>query len=341
MLIVFLALDWGEILTGPSVSGMGVLLLISAFVGYLSDTVGSLNSNHMQRNEFVKSQTSALEGRIQNLQQELAELKKIEAELKVASEALEQSTYAKRHFLANISHELRTPLTMIIGQADALYEAVYGDLNEEQLVATQQILQSGDYLTKLLDRILDFSRFNSENVSLQLELISVELISLAAIQMVAEQAQQKEVQIDFDNQAGGINIEADEVYLMQILINLLENAVKFTPSNQKIGLIVEYNDRQATQSEKGTQMLSFSVWDTGIGMASEQIDSAFEAFVKLEKGTEGTGLGLSLVKQIVELHQGSIHVDSQLGKGSRFTVCLPLQQPDIPNRTIYENMTQG
>jgi len=241
------------------------------------------------------------------------------AELRAANAELARAARLKDEFMASMSHELRTPLNAILGMSEALQEQLFGPLNEKQLKFLGIIEQSGRHLLALINDILDIAKAEAGKIELELGPVMVELVCQASLQMVAQSAYEKQITVHstFDSQVK--QIQADERRLKQILVNLLSNAVKFTPEGGNIGLTV--------QADADEGLVRFTVWDTGIGIAPQDMDKLFKPFVQLDSGLarkySGTGLGLSLVHRLVELHGGSISVESEVGKGSRFTVCLP------------------
>jgi PAS domain S-box-containing protein len=246
------------------------------------------------------------------------------AELNLANAELRQAARAKDEFLASMSHELRTPLNAILGLAEALQEQVFGSLNEKQLGYLHTIEESGQHLLALINDILDLSKVEASKVELQLGPVVVESVCQAGLQFIKQTALKKQIKVSstLDSQVG--TLQADERRLKQILVNLLGNAVKFTPEGGSVGLDVV--------GDVERQRVHFVVWDTGIGIAPEDIGRLFQPFVQLDSSLSrqypGTGLGLSLVKRLVELHGGNVSVESDgvPGKGSRFTVSLPWKE---------------
>lgn len=245
------------------------------------------------------------------------------AELRAANVELAQAVRAKDEFLATTSHELRTPLTAILALSEMLNEGVYGTLGPRQLKAIQGIEESGRHLLAIINDILDIARIEAGKVALDLCLVNVEDVCLASLRLVTNLVKEKRLQVSTFFDPAAKQIYADERYLKQILVNLLNNAAKFTPQEGAIGLEV-----QAWPDE---QLISLTVWDTGIGIASDAMPQLFKPFVQLDtrlsREYQGAGLGLALVYRLVELHGGSVAVSSEVGKGSRFTVRLP--SPDL------------
>jgi PAS domain S-box-containing protein len=240
-------------------------------------------------------------------------------ELSAANAALAKAARLKDEFLASMSHELRTPLTGILNLSEALQEQVYGPLNEKQLKSLHTIEESGRHLLELINDILDLSKIEAGQFDLQLEKCVVGDVCHSSLQLIKGIANKKRQQISFTINPPAIDLCADARRLKQMLFNLLDNAVKFTPVGGNIGLQVEGD------TEAG--VVRFSVWDTGIGIAAEDLPQLFRPFIQLDsrlaRQYSGTGLGLSLVQRMADLHGGSVSVESTPGQGSRFTITLP------------------
>jgi PAS domain S-box-containing protein len=236
-----------------------------------------------------------------------------------ANAELDQAGRLKDEFLANMSHELRTPLNAILGLSEALLEQIGGSLNARQIKSVTTISSSGAHLLTLINDILDLSKVESGKLELNPEPIEAREFCESCLLFVRTQAMQKDIAVEFTNDNNLEKIVADPRRLKQILVNLLTNAVKFTPNGGKIGLKLD--------AARGEEIVQFTVWDTGIGIAPENERLLFRAFSQIDSGLtraqEGTGLGLVLVAKLVELHGGSVALESTLGEGSRFIVRLP------------------
>ncbi len=232
---------------------------------------------------------------------------------------LDKSGRLKDEFLANMSHELRTPLNAILGLSEALLEQVSGSLTPRQVKSISTISTSGGHLLTLINDILDLSKIESGNVQLHLDTVNLLEFCESCLLFVRTQAMQKNINVAFENDGRGLKFTADPKRLKQILVNLLTNAVKFTPAGGRIGLTVT--------APEGEDVVRFTVWDTGIGIAPENERKLFRAFTQIDSGLtraqEGTGLGLALVAKLVELHGGGVALESAPGQGSRFIVTLP------------------
>jgi PAS domain S-box-containing protein len=259
----------------------------------------------------------------EKLRESHAELeKRIEArtaDLRRANYELERALRVKDEFLANMSHELRTPLNAVIGLSDSLAEQTAGPLNDKQQKYIATIRESGQHLLELINDILDLAKIEAGQVALSREKVDVTAVCQSCLRMVKQLAQKKNHQVFFDMDAGIGAIWADERRLKQMLVNLLGNAVKFTPENGKIGLQV--------RGDREKNILTFAVWDTGIGIREEDLPRLFKPFTQLDshlaRQAGGTGLGLALVAKLAAMHGGSVGVESQPGTGSRFTISLP------------------
>jgi predicted ATPase/signal transduction histidine kinase len=259
------------------------------------------------------------------LQASFADLElKIEArtiELKAAKELAESAERTKTSFFNNMSHELRTPLNAILGMSEGLTEQVYGALNPQQLRCSEVINSSGTHLLGLIDDILDLAKMEAGKLELDCALTNVAQLCDASILFVEPQALKKQLQVAVNIAADLPELLVDERRIRQVLINLLSNAVKFTPERGRIDLDITHI---VTEQQEWIQI---TVSDTGIGIAAADLDRLFQPFVQIDSAlsrtAQGTGLGLNLVRDLVELHGGRVYVTSEIGVGSRFTVDLP------------------
>lgn len=247
------------------------------------------------------------------------------ADLRTANAELARAARMKDEFLASVSHELRTPLNAILGISEALQEAVYGEMNERQIGSLHSIEESGRHLLSLINDILDLSKVEAGKLELELAAMPVEAVCQASLRMIKQDAHQKQLRIHTAFDSKVTIFTADERRVKQVLVNLLSNAVKFTPPGGDIGIEVV--------GDKEANAVLITVWDTGIGIAGEHLQQLFQPFVQLDSRLSreyaGTGLGLSLVLRMMELHGGSVAVKSQVGEGSRFTVSFPWLVADV------------
>ncbi len=240
-------------------------------------------------------------------------------EIEEKGRQLEAASRHKSEFLANMSHELRTPLNAIIGFSEVLLERMFGEVNEKQVEYLEDILSSGRHLLSLINEILDLSKVEAGRMELELSPFDLPQTLENALTLVRERATRRGVALELalDERLG--NFVGDERKIRQVLLNLLSNAVKFTPEGGRVNV--------AAAPADGAVRIAVS--DSGIGIAPEDQAAIFEEFRQVgadaaQKG-EGTGLGLTLAKKFVELHGGTIWVESELGKGSTFTFTLPVR----------------
>jgi len=241
------------------------------------------------------------------------------AELLMANTELSRVMRSKDDFLSAMSHELRTPLNAVLGLSESLAEGVYGDMNAKQAQSINTIAESGHHLLSLINDLLDLAKIGAGKMELELNNANVEDVCQASLRFVLEQAQKKNLKLALAMDNKSVMLTADERRLKQILVNLLSNAVKFTPDGGSVTL--------ETKCDLESESLMFSVRDTGIGIATEDLNRLFNPFTQLDSKLSrlyaGTGLGLTLVMKLVELHGGSVAVESEIGKGSCFTVRIP------------------
>jgi PAS domain S-box-containing protein len=270
-----------------------------------------------QQGNFIMSRSTVFD----NTERKKAEqaLRKSRDELSAANAALEKAARLKDEFLASMSHELRTPLTGILGLSEALQLKTYGELSPKQMKTVKNIEDSGRHLLELINDILDLSKIEAGKVTLQFAPCSLADICQASLQLTKGMAQQKQQTVSYLPPEVPILLRADARRLKQILVNLLSNAVKFTTEGGSLGLEVH--------ADEPGRKVKITVWDTGIGIKPEDQHKLFKPFTQIDSSLareySGTGLGLSLVKRLTELHNGGIEVESVFGKGSRFTISLP------------------
>ena len=237
-------------------------------------------------------------------------------ELEVKSRELEAASRHKSEFLANMSHELRTPLNAIIGFSEVLAEKMFGEINEKQSEYLADILESGRHLLSLINDILDLSKIEAGRMELEPSDFDLPAAIENALILVRERAQRRAIKLgrDVDERLG--KIRGDERKVKQVLLNLLSNALKFTPEGGRIDVRAAARDGVA----------EVSVSDTGVGIAPEDQEAVFEEFKQVgtaSKKVEGTGLGLAISRKFIELHGGRMWVESQPGKGATFSFTLP------------------
>jgi two-component system, NtrC family, sensor kinase len=235
------------------------------------------------------------------------------------SRQLEVASRHKSEFLANMSHELRTPLNAIIGFSEVLNERMFGELNDKQEEYLKDIHASGQHLLSLINDILDLSKIEAGRMELELSDFDLPAAVDNAVTLVRERASRKGVTVGIavGKQVG--MIRGDERKIRQVLLNLLSNAIKFTPQGGRIEVGAALD----------TGAVEVSVSDTGVGIAPEDLEAVFEEFRQVGASAakqEGTGLGLALSRKFIELHGGTIRVESAIGAGSTFTFRLPIKK---------------
>jgi PAS domain S-box-containing protein len=259
--------------------------------------------------------------------------KQVEARLQQANQELAKAARLKDEFLASMSHELRTPLTGILGLSESMQYKVYGPLNDRQVEIIGTIEKSGRHLLDLINDILDVSKLEAGKLDLQIDGCSFGQICQASLQLVKGMAQQKRQKISYAIQPEEILLKGDARRLKQIVVNLLSNAIKYTPDEGAIGLEVV--------GDPNAGCIEVCVWDKGIGIAPTDLVRLFQPFVQLDsslsRAQTGTGLGLALVNRLVALHGGSLRVESNVGEGSRFTILLPWDTPQTPQKVLPVN----
>jgi PAS domain S-box-containing protein len=246
--------------------------------------------------------------------------RKAEARAEAALKDVQRANRLKSEFLANVSHELRTPLHALVGFADLLEDELTGSLNADQADCVREIGAASDHLLALINDLLDLSKLESSNVNFQIESLHLESLLESSLSLVRHRAEAQEITLELRIVPGLETVMGGSRQLKQVMLNLLSNAVQFTPTKGTI---------QVT-AKPGTGLyadtLEIAVHDSGVGIASDELERIFEPFAQASSALEkhkGFGLGLTLTKRLVELHGGSIGVSSEPGSGSTFTVRLP------------------
>jgi signal transduction histidine kinase len=249
--------------------------------------------------------------------EELANLKSKLTELADAKLTAELASEAKTVFLANMSHELRTPLNAIMGFSDLLRNGLIGPITAEQQDVIQDIYQSSAHLAALIEDILDLSRIEAGQLNIEKTEFSLKKVLESSIHLLREMTLEHNITIQLEVPDNMRMILADERRIKQVIINLLSNAIKYTLDGGRVGITV---------TDKGEEV-QVTVWDTGIGISQADIGKLFVPFQRLNnpvtKNLPGTGLGLNFSKKLVEMHGGRIWVESEVGKGSRFSFSIP------------------
>jgi signal transduction histidine kinase len=270
-------------------------------------------------NRMAVSLQASVQGLEQKVEERTGELQQVLAELSRKGRQLEVASQHKSEFLANMSHELRTPLNAIIGFSQVLRQRLFGPINEKQEEYLDDILSSGNHLLSLINDVLDLSKVEAGQVELEVASLSLREALERGLVMVREPATKHGVRLSLELAPGVDLVEGDERRLRQVIFNLLSNAVKFTPEGGEVVVATSSRDHEVL----------ISVTDTGPGIPLEDHERIFEEFQQTDVGVrqrEGTGLGLALSKRLVELHGGSIWVESEPGHGSRFVFTLPVKE---------------
>ena len=246
-------------------------------------------------------------------------LEKAHGELEELTTELKRTARVKSEFLANMSHELRTPLNSINGFSEVLYDETFGPLNEKQKKYVNNVLTSGKHLLLLINQILDMAKVEAGKMKLALSSLPMKGLLNEISMLVEDMARKKNVEMLLEIAEDLPDIVADELKVKEIIYNLISNAVKFTPDGGKIGM----------RAKKAGANIEIMVWDTGVGIANENMEKIFEGFFRVDtpysRVTEGTGLGLPLSKKLVELHDGEFTVESGgLNQGTSVRFTLPI-----------------
>ncbi len=270
------------------------------------------------------------------VKEDITQLRQYENELRQAKEDAERANRAKSDFLANMSHELRTPLNAIIGFSEVLKEQYFGPLVGKQEEYVQDILDSGKHLLSLINDILDLAKVEAGKTELELSRVAASVLITNSINMIKEKAMKHHITLatDISPDVADLEIMADERKLKQILYNLLSNAAKFTPDGGaiQVGARLVQHSRSGSEKEKiMVDFLDISVEDTGIGISPDYQEKVFIPFYQVDDTEQGkhpgTGLGLSLSRDLVELHGGTLSLESDgRNKGSRFAFRIPVNR---------------
>ena len=306
----------GAAVAGATISALSLPLLLSG-----AQTAYLLYMHHLGVVIMGVLLTIGMGLRARDLRAELAAQRIEEARISGERHQLEIANKHKSEFLANMSHELRTPLNAIIGFSDVMLAGMSGPLSDKQKEFTRDIRDSGRHLLGLINDILDLSKIEAGRMELDVARFNLGAAMENAVTLVRERAERHGIRLDLEIAPEVGDYDGDERKFKQIMLNLLTNAVKFTPEGGTVTM--------SAGQINGSYV--FRVSDTGIGIAPEDHGRIFEEFRQVgtdyQRKAEGTGLGLTLTKRLVELHGGSIRVESALGQGATFTFNLPLAQP--------------
>jgi signal transduction histidine kinase len=291
-------------------SGVPIINELGQFSGYRGAASDVTRASRLE--EEARLTRNSLEGTLGELQQK-------NIALDMASSQTKAALNAKNEFLAAMSHELRTPLNAIIGFAEAMELQVFGELGPRYIAYAHDIRGAGQHLLGLINDVLDVSVIESGEIQMQREPMSVARLVDAARSLIALRADAKSIDLSDARVDADYLVLADERRLLQILVNLLTNAVKFTPEGGRIGVTV---------ANAPMGQIAITVWDSGPGIAESDQERVFEKFQQLVDETyrgkpEGTGLGLHISRELARLMSGDIKLQSRAGQGAYFVVTLP------------------
>jgi two-component system phosphate regulon sensor histidine kinase PhoR len=231
----------------------------------------------------------------------------------------------RSEFVANVSHELKTPITAVKGFAETL---LAGALDDKEIAKSflQIIFDESERLNRLIGDILELSKIESKRIPLQFSPVEMRSLVERSLHMMQAEAEKKHITLEMQVEED-IYIEADEDRLRQILINLLSNGISYTPDGGKVKVKIEPL-HSSTDRDNEYERVRLTISDSGIGIPKKDLPRIFERFYRVDKARSrvsgGTGLGLSIVKHLVDLHKGTIQVESEVGIGTKFLIDLPV-----------------
>ncbi|HAO93013.1 MAG: hypothetical protein A2X93_08085 [Deltaproteobacteria bacterium GWC2_56_8] len=313
------------------------------------DEIGNLAIEFNKMAVSIENYYATLEKKVEERTEALKvtneELSTKKQELETANLELLEANRMKSQFLANVSHELRTPLNSIIGFSELLQEKAFGDLNERQHQYVEYVHSSGAHLLQLINNILDLSRIEAGRMELSSEDFSIMEVLGELLGNVRPMAHERNISLECKTVPASPKIHADRAKFKQIMTNLLSNAVKFNNDGGRV--TVDWDISEEPLGMKMERFVVFRIMDTGIGIKEDDKGKLFKEFEQIDSSITreygGTGLGLVLTKRLVELHKGSIRVESEPGKGSTFFVKLPqgTEEIDLPVMTGRVYAPQG
>ncbi|MEN9797118.1 MAG: hypothetical protein RL653_814 [Pseudomonadota bacterium] len=306
----------GRVLLGPEADGAdraGVLGLVVRMVMVLG---GERHERALHAQARMLERNRELEARNRTLEQMYARLRELDR--------------MKSTFLATMSHELRTPLTAVIGYAEMLGTGLAGELTAEQQDYVSIIREKGDALLSLISSVLDIGMIQAGRVKLAVHPMPLSELLRTSVNSLRPQAQKKGVRLELRPPEQDVMVTVDRVKLRQVLVNLLNNAVKFTPPGGRVAVSTALSELDPVLGVAGYTVV---VEDTGPGIPAEHQARIFEAFYQVDGSTTrehgGVGIGLAVVKAFTEAHGGRVELDSRPGQGTRFTVRVPFK-PEAP-----------
>jgi signal transduction histidine kinase len=307
------------LITDPLGDRRAVELIQSGVSGYILRNKLHQLPNALEKSLLNFGSSQGIIRRQQNqIEQQRQQIQQLQDEIQTW---IDDEQNKQEHF-AYLSHELRSPVSSVLGFARMLKAQYYGDLNSKQMQYVNEMVKVGEYMLELVNNYLDLAKINANKQTLDLQKLPVEEICQSSISKLQEKAIEKGLELNLNLENGIDFCIVDPVRIQQILINLLSNAIKFTARGRVTLQVILNGDT-----------LCFSVMDTGEGISADNMTKLFKPFPQISSSYESTGLGLTLSKQLARLHGGDITVTSELGKGSCFTLELPLHQP---RNTIVE-----
>ncbi len=321
-----LILNYGDSLPIPTYTPLAHFFFTVVFIGLAIYAVKIASFFSQKRERMLEARNIELEG--------------LHEKLREVNEQLREANRVKSEFLAIMSHELRTPLTAIIGFSELLMEGVLGDLTDEQKDSIQEVLNNGADLLELINSLLDLSKIDSGKMRFEIHPFDMSEMVDRVSRMISSLIQRKEHDFTVSIQKDLPAIMGDERKLQRVLLNLISNAIKFTPDKGMIKVWVKffpsiesmkteswYEKIKNIQDRYSEGIFCIGVEDNGVGIKSEHLDIVFDLFQQADSSVTrsygGTGLGLALAKQYIEQHNGIIWAESEYGKGAKFFVLLP------------------
>ncbi|QCU89790.1 ATP-binding protein [Thiomicrorhabdus sediminis] len=312
---------------------LGLFIIIYLLVRHADNIIKNQYKELDEVNHQLELAKDNLEAKVQERTQRLSNtVEKLNQEIQDRMKA-QNANQAKSDFLSSMSHELRTPLNAIIGFSQIL--EISDSLNKYDLDNVNEIKKAGDHLLNLINDILDLSKIEAGKIDLSIEAVDLKGLTSECFSLIKPFAQKHDIQIDYQLTTD-LAVRADYTRLKQVLLNLLSNGIKYNRKNGKVSLTIKENKPQHT--------IRFEVIDTGEGISKEQIPLLFQPFERLnmtKSEIEGTGIGLSISQKIIDLMEGNIGVETELGKGTTFWIELPAENAkvdkEITNSDISTN----